>query len=176
MGDFMKANLIVAMDREGLIGLDGQLPWQTHDAFRREDLTHFKNTTKGHPCIMGHRTFRSLSRRLVGRQEIVVSRSPALAVTHSTLILVANELSRAVEIAGGITPFVMGGATLYRQLLQRRQEWEGLSFVTVLRATIKVSEGQEATYFPLKPHDLAELGEQVSETTTAYANYLVYRR
>lgn len=170
----MHVNLIVAMDRTGLIGLDGQLPWQNYNGFRQEDMAHFKQTTMGHPCIMGHGTFKSLSRRLTGRREIVLSKSPALAVTWNTDVLVAGSLDAAVSYYYPQVPFVIGGAQVYRELLKK--SYNGLSYVTLLGCTVKFLPGQDATYFPLKPEDLGVLGEKVSETTTAYATYLVYRR
>ena len=65
-----KLCLIVARAKNGVIGAKGDLPWRL-----RDDLVHFKETTRGAPVIMGRRTWESLPRRpLPGRANLVVSR------------------------------------------------------------------------------------------------------
>mgnify|MGYP000190275382 CR=1 FL=1 len=48
----MKLHLIYARARNGVIGINNQLPWHLP-----EDLAHFKRTTLGCPVIMGPHTF-----------------------------------------------------------------------------------------------------------------------
>ena len=47
----MIISLIVAVSRNGVIGLDNQLPWHLPD-----DLRYFKSVTMGKPLIMGRKT------------------------------------------------------------------------------------------------------------------------
>jgi dihydrofolate reductase len=63
--------IIVARAKNGVIGVNNTLPWRLP-----EDLKHFKNTTLGHPIIMGRNTWESLGKALPGRRNIVVSRNP----------------------------------------------------------------------------------------------------
>ena len=51
----MKISLIVAVSRNGVIGIDNQLPWHLP-----EDLKYFKSVTMGKPIIMGRKTFDSI--------------------------------------------------------------------------------------------------------------------
>ena len=67
----MKLSLIVAMSRNGVIGLDNRLPWHLS-----EDLKYFKSVTMGKPIIMGRKTFDSIGRPLPGRCNIVITRNP----------------------------------------------------------------------------------------------------
>ena len=53
-----RVSLIVAMDRNRVIGRDNRLPWRLP-----EDLAYFKRVTLGHPVIMGRRTFKRLRSR-----------------------------------------------------------------------------------------------------------------
>ena len=62
---------IVAMTDDRVIGRGGTLPWHLPD-----DLAFFKRTTKGHPVVMGRKTYESIGRPLPGRRNIVMTRDP----------------------------------------------------------------------------------------------------
>jgi dihydrofolate reductase len=63
--------LITALDIDGIIGLDNNLPWHVP-----EDLAFFKNMTQGHVVIMGRKTFESLPNGpLKNRINIVITRN-----------------------------------------------------------------------------------------------------
>ena len=57
-----RLSIVVAMDRAGVIGRDGDLPWRLPD-----DLRRFKTITMGKPIVMGRRTHESIGRPLPGR-------------------------------------------------------------------------------------------------------------
>ena len=61
--------MIVACDRNGAIGKDGDLPWR-----QSTDLQHFKKITMGSNLIMGRKTWDSLPGMLPGREHFVLSR------------------------------------------------------------------------------------------------------
>ena len=65
----MRLSLIVAMDRQGVIGKGGGLPWKLSS-----DLKRFKALTMGHHIVMGRKTFQSLDRLLPGRVMLVLKR------------------------------------------------------------------------------------------------------
>jgi dihydrofolate reductase len=65
----MRLSLIVAMDRKGVIGRGGGLPWRLS-----ADLKRFKELTMGHHLVMGRKTFQSLERLLPGRIMLVLKR------------------------------------------------------------------------------------------------------
>ena len=50
--------LIVAVAKNGVIGVRGDMPWRLP-----EDLKRFKALTMGKPCIMGRKTWDSLPRK-----------------------------------------------------------------------------------------------------------------
>jgi len=69
-----RINLILARAANGVIGLNGVMPWHLP-----EDLAHFKKQTAGAPVIMGRKTWDSLPPRfrpLPGRRNIVITRQP----------------------------------------------------------------------------------------------------
>jgi dihydrofolate reductase len=60
---------IAAMAHNRMIGNAGKIPW-----YLPEDFRHFKETTQGHPIIMGRKTFESIGKPLPGRENIVLTR------------------------------------------------------------------------------------------------------
>ena len=103
--------LIAAVARNGVIGRDNALPWRL-----KADLTHFRAITIGHPILMGRKTWESLGRPLPGRRNLVVSRDPGYDAPGAELFATPEAALRAVA---GERLFVIGGAELYRQLLDR---------------------------------------------------------
>ena len=55
----MKIELVVAAARNGVIGLDGAMPWSMPS-----DLKVFRRLTMGKPIVMGRRTFQAIGRPL----------------------------------------------------------------------------------------------------------------
>lgn len=107
-------SIIVAAAENGVIGRQGQLPWQLP-----ADLQHFKALTLGHPIVMGRRTFDSIGRPLPGRTNIVVTGQ--LAWPAPVGVLVAHSLPEALALAaqqpGGEEVCIIGGGEIYRQAL-----------------------------------------------------------
>lgn len=108
-----RISLVVAMDLAGLIGRLGRLPWHLP-----KDLAHFKRLTLGKTMLMGRRTWDSLGRPLPGRQNWVLSREPGFGPAGARVFA-------SVDAALAALPdeelMVIGGADLYRQLLDRAQ-------------------------------------------------------
>jgi dihydrofolate reductase len=115
----IELSLIWAMTRNGVIGRDNGLPWRLP-----EDMKHFMATTRGHPVIMGRRTFESMDRKpLPHRTNIVVTRTPGYSAPG---IEVVGSLDDALQIAhrqcredGSGEVFVIGGAGLFADSLPR---------------------------------------------------------
>ncbi|HEY6721657.1 MAG TPA: dihydrofolate reductase, partial [Burkholderiales bacterium] len=62
--------IVAAVARNRVIGSGNRMPWHLP-----EDLKRFRRLTLGHAVIMGRRTFESIGKPLVGRSNIVVTRS-----------------------------------------------------------------------------------------------------
>ena len=109
-------SLIVAKSHNGVIGIDGDLPWRLSS-----DLQFFKKTTLGKPVLMGRVTWESLPFPLPGRPNLVLTRDKKFkskgAETHHDL---RDMIGRGYELAGlNGTDEVMliGGAQLYAKAL-----------------------------------------------------------
>jgi dihydrofolate reductase len=112
--------IIAAMAENRVIGTNNALPWSL-----KEDMAHFKELTKGWPCIMGRKTWDSLPKKpLPGRLNIVVSKTMASEqsspIPHSSLLIphFLPSLPAAVEYCAGYEKiFICGGEAIYRQAL-----------------------------------------------------------
>ena len=103
----------------------------------------------GHPILMGSRTFESIGRPLPGRQNLVVSRTrswPGVEVIRDLCRFDPGQYEKEV--------YVIGGAEIYRQLLDRCREL----LITRLKA-----EYPGDVYFP-EFESKFELVKQVRET------------
>lgn len=110
----MLVSLIAAVDRNGLIGRQGKLPWHLP-----ADLRYFQRTTMGHPIIMGSTTWRSIGRPLRGRTNVVVTRS-GLVEAPGTVVVRSFEDALALGAAASAKEvFVIGGAALYATAMPR---------------------------------------------------------
>lgn len=110
--------LIVAMDRNRVIGRDNSLPWHIP-----QDLRHFRQLTMGKPLVMGRRTWESIGRPLPGRPSLVISRDPAFAADGAEVFQTLEAaLQRATSLAarsGADEVMVIGGAQIYAEALPR---------------------------------------------------------
>jgi dihydrofolate reductase len=103
--------LIAAMAKNGVIGRNNTLPWRL-----KGDLAHFKAVTFGHPVLMGRKTWESLGRPLPGRRNLVVTRDPSYVAQGAEVFGSPEEALQTLDYD---RVFVIGGAELYRQLLDR---------------------------------------------------------
>lgn len=103
--------LIAAVARNGVIGRDNALPWRL-----KADLARFKALTSGHPVLMGRKTWDSLGRPLPNRRNLVVTRTAGFSAPGGEVFA---SPAAALDAAQGGRVFVIGGAEIYRQLLDR---------------------------------------------------------
>ena len=102
--------IIAAVARNGVIGVDGGLPWRLP-----ADLKRFRALTDGHAVIMGRRTWQSLARALPGRQNIVVSRRGGIKADGA--LVVASLADALAQVSMPAPAFCIGGGELYREAL-----------------------------------------------------------
>lgn len=108
---------IVAMGRNRVIGKNNRLPWHFSS-----DLKNFKALTLGHTVIMGRKTFESIGRPLPGRQNFVLSRSKRKDLSsemNDDHLRFFDSLEEALKNIATPKAFIIGGATLYQQTMDR---------------------------------------------------------
>lgn len=109
---------IIAVDRNGAIGKDGKLPWHYS-----ADMKFFKETTTGHACVMGYRTWLTLKKPLPNRLNIVLTRKAELESQDSVVVVrdLESVLSMTRDLKSDL--FVLGGAQVYRSFLPFIEKW-----------------------------------------------------
>ncbi len=134
----MQLSAIVATDRRGTIGRDGQIPW-----YLPADLRYFKRTTLGHPVIMGRKTFRSIGRPLPGRTNIVLTRDPFFRATGTVVVHSLREALGHPAVTESAESFIIGGGELYASSLHL--------VTTVYRTIVDADIPDGDAFFPELP-------------------------
>lgn len=142
-------SLIVAVAKNGVIGVKNTLPWHLP-----EDLKHFRALTTGHHIIMGRKTYDSLGRLLPGRTTVIVTRNRNYQVEGAVVV---HSLEEAVQVcANDSETFLIGGAEIYK---------DGLKLANKLYLTEIDAEYQGDAHFPEFDQAEWQLVEQESHTS-----------
>jgi dihydrofolate reductase len=124
-------SIIVAMDRNHLIGKDNDLPWRIP-----ADLAYFKKVTSGSTIVMGRKTYESIGKPLPNRRNIILSRKDFFAEGCETLHSLEEVKSMEED---NKELFIIGGAHIFK---------EALPFADLLYLTYIDEEFEGDTYFP----------------------------
>jgi dihydrofolate reductase len=100
-------SLIAAVARNGVIGVDNQLPWHIP-----EDLAYFKKTTLGAPIVSGRKNYESIGRPLPGRTNIILTRDSEYVAPGCVVVATPEQAIAAAGEAPEI--FIIGGGEIYR--------------------------------------------------------------
>jgi dihydrofolate reductase len=104
----MRLSLIVAVDENSGIGIDGNQP-----AFISEDLKRFKKLTTGNAIVMGRKTFEALPKgALPNRRNIVITRQKDFSPPGCEVIHSGDELHEVCSPEESV--FVIGGGEVYK--------------------------------------------------------------
>ena len=130
-------SLISAVAKNNCIGKNNKIPWNIP-----EDFQYFKQTTLGKTCLMGQTTFESivsyLGKPLPGRQTAVVTLDKSFTAPEGVRIFYS--LDEAWDKLKDEDVFVCGGASIYRQTINR---------VDKLYITEVDQEPDGDTFFPI---------------------------
>ncbi len=108
----MIISMIAAMAQDRIIGKDNQMPWHLP-----ADFAWFKRCTMGKPVVMGRKTYESIGRPLPGRQNIVISRDPSLAIDG---VVTVTSIDDAIQAAGNVEEvMIIGGGAIYEVCLAK---------------------------------------------------------
>ncbi len=128
----MSISMIAAVGKNLELGKNNDLIWHF-----KEDMKFFKETTMGHPVIMGRKTFESLPKALPGRRNIVISSNPDYKTDGAETVTSINE---ALEIAKKEDVFIIGGGRIYKEFLPYADNL----YLTEINAVCNDAD----TYFP----------------------------
>ncbi|MBI3632586.1 MAG: dihydrofolate reductase [Candidatus Vogelbacteria bacterium] len=161
-------SLIVAKDKNGVIGKAGSIPWKV-PAY----VAFFKKMTMGHPVIMGKKTFESIGRALPGRTNIVVTTDLSWqfpgCITSSS---VKEAISRWEQLARADEVFVIGGGRVYAEAIS----FADRLYVTEINTEV---EGGD-TFFPVIDltvwHEISREDYKADEKNQYDYNFVIYER
>jgi dihydrofolate reductase len=145
----MKA--IVALTPSRVIGRGNSIPWKIPG-----EQKWFKEVTMGHCVLMGSKTYLSIGRLLPGRRNLIASRSQTWDGAE-----MIRDLSQFDSADYPEEVYVIGGAEIYQQLLDRCDEL----LITKLKA-----EYPGDVYFPEYESKFVAV-EQIRETP----DYSIFR-
>lgn len=153
-------SLIVAIDRKGGIGRNGDLLFHIS-----ADLKRFKALTMGNTIVMGRRTFESLPKgALPGRQNVVITRSDSFSAPGADVV---HSVEEALEVARKDV-FIIGGAEIYRQMMPLADRL----CLTVIDAEVFDAD----TFFPAIDLDRYCVEEVVPQNTEPRCSFITLRR
>ena len=165
-----RLSMVVAIGSQNrVLGKNNKLLWHIPEDFKR-----FKELTKGHPVIMGRKTFESivesLGKPLPGRANIVISRNPDFSPkTQNELgskkpaseVFIVSSIEEAVAKASSLDSeeiFNIGGAQIYEL---------GLPYTDRIYLTIVETEKEGDAFFA----DYSEFSKIISEEKKSDGNY-----
>lgn len=168
-------SLISAIGENNEIGKKNDLLWDLP-----RDMKHFRETTSGHPVIMGQKTFESLGitsggkqigKPLPKRRNIIITRDPNFKAEGVEIVYSIDE---AVELCKKTsTPmeefFIIGGGEIYRQMIDKASKL----YITRVQASFPDAE----IFFPAIGPEWREISrvDYPADNENQYAcSFLVY--
>ena len=151
-------NLIAAVDSNWAIGYQNKLLVSIPD-----DMKLFRNTTQGHVVVMGRKTLESFpnGRPLKNRVNVVLTSDKSYKVEGAIVVHNLEELDAELAKYDSDEIYVIGGESIYRQLLDRCDR----AYITKIEYEYQadahfpnldelpewrmVSESEEQTYFDI---------------------------
>ncbi len=155
----MIVSLIAAMAENRVIGRNNKMPWDLPS-----DRKRFHAITRGHPIILGRKTFESIGRPLSHRTNIVLTRQRDYRAEGAVIV---HDLQSAFAACGGADEvFICGGEEVFR---------ETISIVDRIYLTIIHQRVEGDAFFPEIPPSFVEVERKEMEDIMPHALVLYQR-
>lgn len=106
-----QVGIIACVDKNQLIGYDGSIPWHYS-----ADLKRFRNVTTNNIVVMGRKTYESIGKPLVNRENIIIS-NQSKQIPGTTVCTMSYFLENAKNLDNNKKVWIIGGAEIYEQAL-----------------------------------------------------------
>lgn len=171
--------MIVAVDINNGIGKDNKIPW-----YYSEDLKYFAKQTKGttsqhNAIVMGRKTYESIGRALPGRYNYVLSKTLKNDLSENTkhvgsenqlhIFPDLDALLNDVKKRNFDEVWIIGGATIYKQLLEFNP-----SLIQFIYVTKILKKYDCDTFFPTIDTNIYKK-ILVTYHETLELNYIIYQ-
>ena len=120
----MKLVIISAVSINGVIGMGAEIPWHVP-----EDFKHFKETTMGHPVVVGLNTFKTLPlKAFFGRTYLVLSGNEDMSHFKMDNVQFFQSISPLLDYIKenyshlDETVYIAGGQMIYNQFIENCDE------------------------------------------------------
>lgn len=155
----MIISIIAAMAENRVIGLNNKMPWDLPP-----DRKRFHRITRGHPVILGRKTFESIGRSLSLRTNIVLTRQQGFSAPGC--IIVHDLTSAFAACAGTDEAFICGGEDVFRETIAQVDK----IYLTIIHREIKGD-----AFFPDIPSNFIERELKSVEDIMPY-DYVLFQR
>lgn len=138
----MNINVIVAKNKDGIIGVDGNLPWHIAN-----DMKFFAMITNGCPLIMGRKTYESIPRKfrpMLNRVTYIITRNKNNFISNKDEIY-CNSIDEAINLIDNEHDvFVCGGSEIYNIIGNNADRY----YLTTVKKVIEIEKYNLINYFP----------------------------
>jgi dihydrofolate reductase len=147
------------MAENRVIGRNNKMPWDLPS-----DRKRFHTITRGHPIILGRKTYESIGRPLSNRKNIVLTRQNNY---YAEGCIIVHDLEAAfAACTGAVEVFICGGEDVFRETISRADR----IYLSILHAHI---EGD--AFFPEIPALFEEVERKKVEDVIPY-DVVLYAR
>lgn len=138
------------------------------------DMKHFRETTSGHPVIMGQKTFQSIGRPLPNRRNIVLTldenfKAEGVEIFHS---IESMETSLGTSLGIDEEAFIIGGGQIYKLFIDKVDRL----YITHVDAEFPDAD----TFFPVIEKEkwkiVSEDKHSKDEKNAYDCNFVIYNR
>lgn len=158
-------SLVLAMDKNGLIGNKNELPWHLPN-----DLQYFKGLTSGNRVLMGRNTYDSIGKALPDRDNIIITSRPLDYEEGSRLVVRSRLVDSLLEFGNNGDLFVIGGAKVFEQAIP----YASRIYLTRIQEEF---EGDTYFYFDESEWKIVSRVKGLKDDQNPYHyEYLVYER
>ena len=159
-------SIIAAIDSKRGLGKNNDLLFKIPEDFKR-----MQKITKGHPIIMGRKTFESIGRVLPGRTNIIVTRDLGFKINDSGKgdVRIVRSLEEGIEAAklapGSEEIIIFGGGQIFTEAIEK-------GLVDRLYLTVVEGDYNADTFFPDYSKYDKELFREAGESSDYHFTFL----
>lgn len=165
----MILSIISAIANNNEIGRKNELLWNLPI-----DMKHFKETTTGHPVIMGQKTFESIGRPLPNRRNIVLTLDKDFKGEGIEVYYSIEDLEKALNESLGENEeaFIIGGGQIYKLFINKADRL----YITHVDAEFPDADTLFPTIDPDKWEKSSEDKHVKDEKNIYDCNFVIYNR
>jgi dihydrofolate reductase len=165
----MILSIISAIGNNNEIGKKNALLWDLPI-----DMKHFRETTTGHPVIMGQKTFESIGKPLPNRRNIILTLDKTFARSDAEVVYSLEELDKLLKTTSQKDEefFIIGGGQIYKLFIEKADRL----YIT----HVNMSDSEADTFFPAidlnKWKKVSEDKHEKDEKNIYDCNFVIYNK